>query len=107
MSIMNIDNIHTVVNCERIEGMKGAMLPRYMQNVNTMRVQKYCWGEYDDSIYGDFDEISYNGWNICTPLKKFSYQHPAYGRFRFIKPKVALLLNTAHFKYERFSRVWR
>lgn len=104
---MNIDNIHTVVNCERIEGMKGAILPPYMQNVNTMRVQLYRWGEYDDSVYGSIDEVAYGGWDICKPLKTFIYRHPAYGKFRLIKPKVTLCLVTNHIKHRRLSEAWQ
>ena len=107
MSLMNIMAIQTFVTCDRIEIEKRATynLP---ENAMGMIVQEYHWDYYIDV----FDAIIKNsdflpGWNVESPMKKaYKYQHPVYGKLRFISPRIELNLVRSCFKYSRILEMW-
>ena len=107
MSLMNIKAIQTFVTCDRIEVEKGLTytLPK---NAAGIIIQEYHWDDYRD-VFGAIIKNSdfLPGWNVELPMKKaYKYQHPVYGKLRFISPRIKLNLLRSCFKYSRILEVW-
>ena len=109
MSLMNIKAIQTFVTCDRVEVEKATMV-NFPTNAIGMIVQEYgYWDSYRDvfgAIIRSSDFLS-SGWNTSLPMKKaYKYQHPVYGKLRFISPRIKLNLLRSCFKYSRILEVW-
>lgn len=108
MSLMNIMAIQTFVTCDRVEVEKATMV-NFPANAIGMIVQEYHWDYYRD-VLGDIirsSDFLSSGWNTSLPMKKaYKYQHPVYGKLRFISPRIKLNLMRSCFKYSRILEVW-
>ena len=107
MSLMNIIAIQTFVTCDRIEVEKRATynLP---ENAIGIIVQEYHWDYYLDVFGASIKKSDFlPGWNVELPMKKaYKYQHPVYGKLRFISPRIKLNLVRSCFKSPRNLGVW-
>ena len=110
MSLMNLMAIQTFVTCDRIEVEKRAMYDLYNlpENAIGILVQEYQWDCYRDvfgAIIKSYDFLP--GCNAESPMKKaYKYQHPVYGKLRFISPRIKLNLVRSCFKSPRNLEVW-
>ena len=109
MSLMNIMAIQTFITCDRIEVEKG-VAHNFPESAVGIAVQEYgYWDSYRDvfgAIIRSSDFLS-SGWNTSLPMKKaYKYQHPVYGKLRFISPRIKLNLLRSCFKYSRILEVW-
>ena len=107
MSLMNIMAIQTFVTCDRIEVEKATMV-NFPANAMGMIVQEYHWDYYRDVFGATMKESDFlPGWSANLPMKKaYKYQHPVYGKLRFISPRIKLNLLRSCFKYSRILEVW-
>ena len=108
MSLMNIKAIQTFVTCDRIEVEKG-VAHNFPESAVGIAVQEYgYWDSYRDvfgAIITSSDFLS--GWSANLPMKKaYKYQHPVYGKLRFISPRIKLNLLRSCFKSPRNLEVW-
>ena len=108
MSLMNIKAIQTFVTCDRIEVEKG-VAHNFPESAVGIAVQEYgYWDSYRD-VFGAIIRSSdfLPGWNAESPMKKaYKYQHPVYGKLRFISPRIELNLLQSCLKYSRILGVW-
>ena len=107
MSLMNIHAIQTFITCDRIE-VEKATASNLPEKAVGIAVQENNWDGYRD-VFGAIIKSSdfLSGWSTKLPMKKaYKYQHPIYGKLRFISPHVTLNLVLSHFKYPRILRVW-
>ena len=108
MSLMNIMAIQTFVTCDRVEVEKATMV-NFPTNAIGMIVQEYhYWDDYRD-VFGAIIRSSdfLSGWSANLPMKKaYKYQHPVYGKLRFISPRIKLNLVRSCFKSPRNLGVW-
>ena len=107
MSLMSVRAIQTFITCDRIEVEKATAcnLPK---NAAGMIVQEYHWDYYRD-VFGAIIKSSdfLSGWNVESPMKKaYKYQHPIYGKLRFISPRIKLNLARSYLKYSRILEAW-
>ena len=104
---MNIMAIQTFVTCDRIEVEKRATV-NFPTNAIGILVQEYQWDCYRDvfgAIIKSYDFLP--GWNVELPMKKaYKYQHPVYGKLRFISPRIKLNLLRSCSKYSRIPEGW-
>ena len=109
MSLMNIMAIQTFVTCDRIEVEKG-VAHNFPESAVGIAVQEYgYWYSYRDDVFGAIITSSdfLSGWSANLPMKKaYKYQHPVYGKLRFISPRIKLNLLRSCFKYSRILEVW-
>ena len=109
MSLMNIMAIQTFVTCDRIEIEKGVAY-NFPESAVGIAVQEYrYWDSYRDDVFGAIITNSdfLSGWSANLPMKKaYKYQHPVYGKLRFISPRIKLNLLRSCFKYSRILEVW-
>ena len=108
MSLMNIKAIQTFVTCDRIEVEKG-VAHNFPESAVGIAVQEYhYWDSYRDAFGATMNESDFlSGWNVNLPMKKaYKYQHPVYGKLRFISPRIELNLLRFCFKYARVLEVW-
>ena len=108
MSLMNIMAIQTFVTCDRIEVEKGAVF-NFPANAVGIAVQGYrYWDSYKDIFGATITNSDFlSGWNTSLPMKKaYKYQHPIYGKLRFISPCIELNLVRSCFKYSRIPEGW-
>ena len=109
MSLMNITAIQTFVTCDRIEVEKG-VAHNFPESAVGIAVQEYrYWDSYRDDVFGAIITNSdfLCGWNTSLPMKKaYKYQHPIYGKLRFISPRIELNLAQSRFKYSRIPEGW-
>ena len=108
MSLMNIMAIQTFITCDRIEVEKG-VAHNFPESAVGIAVQEYrYWDSYRDvfgAIITNSDFLP--GCNANLPMKKaYKYQHPVYGKLRFISPRIKLNLLRSCFKYSRILEVW-
>ena len=104
---MDVRAIQTFVTCDRVEVESGTAcnLPK---NAAGMIVQEYRWDYYRD-VFGAIIKNSdfLPGWNVELPMKKaYKYQHPIYGKLRFISPRIKLNLLRSCLKCSRILEVW-
>ena len=108
MSLMNIKAIQTFVSCDRVEVEKATMV-NFPENAIGIIVQEYhYWDSYRD-VFGAIMKNSdfLPGCNAESPMKKaYKYQHPVYGKLRFISPRIELNLLRSCFKYSRILEAW-
>lgn len=107
MSLMDIKAIQTFVTCDRIEVEKATMI-NFPANAMGMIVQEYHWDYYLDVFGASIKKSDFlPGWNVELPMKKaYKYQHPVYGKLRFISPRIKLNLVRSCFKSPRNLEVW-
>lgn len=107
MSLMNIMAIQTFVTCDRVEVEKATVV-NFPTNAIGMIVQEYHWDCYRDVFGASIKNSDFlPGWNVELPMKKaYKYQHPVYGKLRFISPRIKLNLVRSCFKYSRNLEVW-
>ena len=109
MSLMNIMAIQTFVTCDRIEVEKG-VAHNFPESAVGIAVQEYrYWDSYRDDVFGAIITNSdfLSGWGANLPMKKaYKYQHPVYGKLRFISPRIKLNLLRSCFKSPRNLEVW-
>lgn len=107
MSLMSIKAIQTYIICDHIEVEKG-LTYNLPENAIGILVQEYHWGYYRDvlgAIIKSYDFLP--GCNAESPMKKaYKYQHPIYGKLRFISPRIKLNLLRSCFKSPRNLEVW-
>ena len=108
MSLVTIRAIQTFVTCDRIE-VEKATTDNLPEEAIGMLIQDYNWNYYRDvfgAIIRSSDFLS-SGWNTSLPMKKaYKYQHPVYGKLRFISPRIKLNLLRSCFKSPRNLEVW-
>ena len=107
MSLMNIMAIQTFVTCDRVEVEKATMC-NFPTNAMGVIVQEYHWDYYLDVFGASIKNSDFlPGWNVELPMKKaYKYQHPIYGKLRFISPCIELNLVRSCFKSPRNLEVW-
>ena len=109
MSLMNIMAIQTFITCDRIEVEKG-VAHNFPESAVGIAVQEYrYWDSYRDDVFGAIITNSdfLSGWGANLPMKKaYKYQHPVYGKLRFISPRIKLNLVRSCFKYSRIAEGW-
>ena len=107
MSLMNIMAIQTFVTCDRIEVEKASVC-NFPTNAIGIIVQEYRWDYYRDVFGATMKNSDFlPGWNVELPMKKaYKYQHPVYGKLRFISPRIELNLVQSRFRYSRILEVW-
>ena len=109
MSLMNIMAIQTFVTCDRIEVEKGVAY-NFPESAVGIAVQEYrYWDSYRDDVFGAIITNSdfLSGWGANLPMKKaYKYQHPIYGKLRFISPRIKLNLLRSCSKSPRNLEVW-
>ena len=107
MSLMNIMAIQTFVTCDHVEVEKATMV-NFPTNAIGMIVQEYHWDYYRDVFGASIKNSDFlPGWNVELPMKKaYKYQHPVYGKLRFISPRIKLNLVRSCFKSPRNLEVW-
>lgn len=107
MSLMNIMAIQTFVTCDRVEVEKATMV-NFPTNAIGIIVQEYHWDYYRDVFGASIKNSDFlPGWNFELPMKKaYKYQHPVYGKLRFISPRIRLNLVRSCFKSPRNLEVW-
>ena len=109
MSLMNIMAIQTFVTCDRIEVEKG-VAHNFPESAVGIAVQEYrYWDSYRDDVFGAIITNSdfLSGWSANLPMKKaYKYQHPVYGKLRFISPRIKLNLLRSCSKSPRNLEVW-
>lgn len=108
MSLMNIKAIQTFITCDRIE-IEKATMANFPENAIGIIVQEYhYWDSYRDVFGATMKESDFlSGWSVNLPMKKaYKYQHPVYGKLRFISPRIELNLLRSCFKYSRILEVW-
>ena len=107
MSLMSIMAIQTFVTCDRVEVEKASVC-NFPTNAIGMVVQEYHWDYYLDVFGASIKKSDFlPGWNVELPMKKaYKYQHPVYGKLRFISPRIKLNLMRSCFKYLRILEVW-
>ena len=107
MSLMSIRAIQTFVTCDHVEVEKATMV-NFPENAIGIIVQEYHWGYYRDVFGATMKESDIlSGWNVNLPMKKaYKYQHPIYGKLRFISPRIELNLLRSYFKYSRILEAW-
>ena len=104
---MNVKAIQTFITCDRIEVEKAATYNLPEKAIGII-VQEYHWDYYRD-VFGAIIESSdfLSGWSTSSPMKKaYKYQHPVYGKLRFISPRIELNLMQSCLKYPRILGVW-
>ena len=108
MSLISIKAIQTFVTCDRIEVEKVTMANLPEEAIGMLVQDYHYWDSYRDlfgAIITNSDFLS--GWNTSLPMKKaYKYQHPIYGKLRFISPRIKLNLLRSCFKYSRILEVW-
>lgn len=107
MSLVTIRAIQTFVTCDHIE-VEKATTDNLPEEAIGMLVQDYNWNYYRD-VFGAIIKSSdfLPGWTAESPMKKaYKYQHPVYGKLRFISPRIELNLLQSCFKYSRILGVW-
>ena len=107
MSLMDVRAIQTFVTCDRIE-VEKATVCNFPTNAIGMIVQEYRWDYYRDVFGATMKNSDFlPGWNVESPMKKaYKYQHPVYGKLRFISPRIKLNLVRSCFKSPRNLEVW-
>ena len=107
MSLMNIMAIQTFVTCDHVEVEKATMV-NFPTNAIGMIVQEYRWDYYLDVFGASIKNSDFlPGWSVESPMKKaYKYQHPVYGKLRFISPRIKLNLVRSCFKSPRNLEVW-
>ena len=107
MSLMNIMAVQTFVTCDHVEVEKATMV-NFPENAIGIVVQEYHWDYYRDVFGATITNSDFlPGWNVELPMKKaYKYQHPVYGKLRFISPRIALNLAQSRFRYSRIPEVW-
>lgn len=107
MSLMSIKAIQTYIICDHIEVEKG-LTYNLPENAIGIVVQEYHWDDYLDVFGASIKNSDFlPGWNVELPMKKaYKYQHPIYGKLRFISPRIKLNLLRSCFKSPRNLEVW-
>lgn len=107
MSLMDVRAIQTFVTCDRVEVEKASVC-NFPTNAIGMIVQEYHWDYYRDVFGATMKNSDFlPGWSVNLPMKKaYKYQHPVYGKLRFISPRIKLNLLRSCLKYSRILEVW-
>lgn len=107
MSLMDIKAIQTFVTCDRVEVEKASVC-NFPTNAIGIIVQEYHWDYYRDVFGASIKNSDFlPGWNVELPMKKaYKYQHPIYGKLRFISPRIKLNLARSYLKYSRILEAW-
>ena len=104
---MDIKAMQTFITCDRVE-VEKATVCNFPTNAIGIVVQEYHWDYYLDVFGASIKSSDFlPGWNVELPMKKaYKYQHPVYGKLRFISPRIRLNLVRSCFKSPRNLEVW-